>query len=156
MMELFFPSCATEGICLSLNAWNAIERWIKSISGHLRNFILITHTNMYTAQPWSKVQSFTCTEKISSYGYSISLWILVDCTNSSPIVIWRIMATYSQLGIISYFLHELNRNSTWATEVAVDSRKFENSSIALAVLHVCGPCMQFFYMYIWNFFNIYI
>lgn len=101
-------------------------------------------------QSWLRVQSLTCTEKISSYGYSISLWILVGCTNSTPIVIWRIMPTYSQIGIISYFSHEFNRKPTWGTEVAVNSRKFENSSITLAVPHVCDPCMQFFYIYTWN------
>jgi len=156
---VFFPTCATEGICLSLNSWNTIERWIKSISGHLWNFHFITHRNIQQCMLWIdhfvhslgwEFKASPVQKKISSYGYSISLWILVGCTNSTPIVIWRITPTYSQVGIISYFSHEFNRKPTWGTEVAVNSRKFENSSITLAVPHVCDPCMQFFYIYTWN------
>lgn len=160
MIQLFFfPTCATEGICLSLNSWNTIERWIKSISGHLWNFHFITHRNIQQCMLWIdhfvhslgwEFKASPVQKKISSYGYSIPLWILVGCTNSTPIVIWRIMPTYSQVGIISYFSHEFNRKPTWGTEVAVNSRKFENSSITLAVPHVCDPCMQFFYIYTWN------
>lgn len=77
MMELFFFS---QAVLLKAFVYHyMLEMRLKGESkvsvGTYKFSPYNTHkyTAMYKAQPWLRVQRFNCTEKISSYGYSISL-----------------------------------------------------------------------------------